>query len=69
MITIQFKADRDFVEKLANQMGLENRFDVMSEALGLLCWAAGEIKRGRVILSCDADGASLERLGGRYSLN
>ena len=67
MIAIKFQVDSEFIEKLAKQMGLETRVGVVKEALGLLQWAADERERGRVILSCDADGASLERLGGRFS--
>ncbi len=59
---VRFKTDDEFINKLAQTLGLKSANEVTREALTLLNWAANEVKNNRVILSADPEGKDVHRL-------
>ena len=59
---LKLSVDRCFFAELRKTLGEHDALSVVRDALTLLNWAAGERKKGRVILSADSDGQSVERL-------
>jgi len=65
MADIRVQVPDDFMLALRSKLDLKTNSDVVQEALTLLNWAAEEKHRGRLILSTDLSGGSVERLAMR----
>jgi hypothetical protein len=58
---LRMQIDDGFMETLRRRLDLRAT-DIVREALTILNWAVHERERGRVILSADPNGQSVERL-------
>jgi hypothetical protein len=58
---IRVNVDDKFLQSLQTQLGAKGP-ELAKSALTLLNWAAGEVTKGRVILSTDEEGENVHRL-------
>jgi hypothetical protein len=61
-VELRMQVEDDFLGNLMRILGLSRATDVVREALTLLNWAVQERRKGRVIVSADANGRNTARL-------
>lgn len=62
-VTLDLPKDRvDAIDQLAAEAGMETRKELFNNALSLLSWAVGEVRRGRNIMSVDDDEGTMRHL-------
>ena len=54
--------DNAYMQQLQTLMNNDNAAKITEDALTLLNWAAGEVKKGRTIFSADADAKDIHKL-------
>jgi CRISPR/Cas system-associated protein Csm6 len=59
---LRMQVEDQFLENLMRFLGLTRATDVVREALTLLNWAVQERRKGRYIVSTDANGRNTARL-------
>jgi hypothetical protein len=59
---MHFHLDDAFLADMKSALNVDDPDAVMRDALIMLKWAVGERRRGRLILSADANGAGTQRL-------
>lgn len=59
---LRLTLDDDLLKEMMAKSGATKATDLTKEALTMMHWAIGEAAAGRVILSTDADGGSVQRL-------
>lgn len=59
---IRVSVDDEFAKRLQDELGTKKATEIAKSALTLLNWAVGEVSKGRVILSTDAQGDNVHKL-------
>jgi hypothetical protein len=62
MAEIRLTVDEQFIDGLKKDTGIDKASQLTSDALTLLKWAVGEVKKGRVLISTDEHGGDAKRI-------
>jgi hypothetical protein len=62
MPEIRLEVNKEYLDELKSETGVEKTTQLTSEALALLKWAVNEIKNGRVLVSTDENGKDMRRI-------
>ena len=62
MADIRLSIDKDFIEKLKKDTGVEKASQLTNEALEFYKWAVSEAKEGRVLLSANSEGGDVKKI-------
>lgn len=62
MAEIRLTVDEKFMNGLKKDTGVDKATQLTSDALTLLKWAVGEVKKGRVLISTDDNGEDPRRI-------
>lgn len=62
MAEIRFTVDEKFINGLKKDTGIDKATQLTSDALTLLKWAVGEVKKGRVLISTDEHGSDARKI-------
>jgi hypothetical protein len=62
MADIRLSVDKDFIEKLKMDTGLDKASQLTSEALTFYKGAVSEAKEGRLLLSTDGNGENMKKI-------
>lgn len=62
MAEIRFTVDEKFINGLRKDTGIEKATQLTSDALILLKWAVGEVKKGRVLITTDENGFDARKI-------
>ncbi|MBX3253654.1 MAG: hypothetical protein KF862_05885 [Chitinophagaceae bacterium] len=62
MAEIRLTVDEKFIEGLKKDTGIDKASQLTSDALTLLKWAVGEVKKGRVLISTDEKGEDAKKI-------
>jgi hypothetical protein len=62
MAEIRLTIDEKFMNGLKKDTGVDKATQLTSDALTLLKWAVGEVKKGRVLISTDDNGEDPRRI-------
>jgi hypothetical protein len=62
MADIRVQVPNEFMDRLRDTLHVKTNPEVIQEALTLLGWAVEERERGRILLSTDKQGGSVEKL-------
>lgn len=62
MADIRLSIDKDFIEKLKKETGIDKASQLTNEALTFYKWAVSEAKEGRLLLSTDDNGENMKKI-------
>ena len=61
-MNIQVKIENGFVEDIMSITGDTNVCSIMSQAFSFYAWYLSELKKNRIVLSCNRNGDDIHRL-------
>lgn len=62
MSKVHLTIDENFINGLKKDTGVDKATQLTSDALTLLKWAIGEVKKGRVLITTDANGYDAKKI-------
>lgn len=62
MAEIRFSVDQKFMDSLKRDTGEEKATKLTSDALILLKWLVGEVRKGRIIMTTDEEGKDVRKV-------
>jgi hypothetical protein len=62
MAEIRLTVDEKFINGLKKDTGIDKATQLTSDALTLLKWAIGEVKKGRVLITTDENGDDARKI-------
>ncbi len=62
MADIRLSVDKDFIEKLKSETGIDKASELANEALTFYKWAVSEARDGRILLSADKNGGDIKKI-------
>ena len=62
MAEIRLTVDEKFMDGLKKDTGIDKATELTNDALVLLKWAVGEVKKGRVLVSVDENGGDAKKI-------
>jgi hypothetical protein len=62
MAEIRLTVDEKFIDGLREDTGIDKASQLTSDALVFLKWAIGEVKKGRVLVTMDENGANPKKI-------
>jgi hypothetical protein len=62
MAEIRLTVDEKFIDGLKKDTGIDKAARLTNDALTLLKWAVGEVKKGRVLISTDENGGDAKKI-------
>jgi len=62
MAEIRFTVDEKFINGLKKDTGIDKASQLTNDALTLMKWAVGEVKKGRVLISTDEKGGDAKKI-------
>src|SRR3954471_17185843 len=62
MADIRLSIDKEFIERLKKETGIDKASQLTNEALTFYKWAVSEAKEGRVLLSTNSEGGDVKKI-------
>lgn len=62
MAEIRLTVDEKFINGLKKDTGIDKASQLTNDALTLLKWAVGEVKKGRILISTDEKGGDARKI-------